>query len=93
MKNYKDMAIGVIVNKSEAKNRSEAIHLLPTPYLNIKSSTQILIDRDEDSVLKKFFTLLKNFFSYKIESMLLSRIQRRDAIYGNRAGRIAKYED
>lgn len=31
---------------------------------------------------------------YKRESMLLSRIQRRDAaIYGNRAWRIAKYED
>lgn len=66
MKNYKDMTIGLIVNKSEAKNRSEPIHLLPIPYLKIsKSYTPVLIDTDQDSVLQKIFTFVKKSCSYK----------------------------
>ena len=45
MKHYENMTIGMTVDKSEAKNNAEQIHLAPTPYLKTSKSFRIKLPR------------------------------------------------
>ena len=43
MKNYENMCIGMIVDKSEAVNNQEQIHLYPTPYHHESETTELTL--------------------------------------------------
>jgi len=53
MKYYENMTIGMTVDKSEAKNSSEQIHIAPTPYLKTSKSFRIKPSRRPRSLLQK----------------------------------------
>ena len=55
MRNYKIMSIGVVVDKSNAKNSSSQLRLAPTPYYKSTKSFNLKTEPTRRSFFQKIF--------------------------------------